>query len=69
MTRKSNRWKILKVGDMTHSKLRKLSRELSAIEQKDVSMGSLVDRMLSGEDIPERLKIGSQYRRRLKGGI
>jgi len=66
MTRKSNKFKMIKVKDTTHELAKKLKRELSLLENSDLSMNDVLERVLTPREIQERLKIGSMERRKLK---
>lgn len=56
--------KLVKIDTETLEVLKRQKRELSAIENRDVSMGDIIKRTLSGPDIGDRLRIGSMKRRK-----
>jgi len=62
----TNKTRPLRVDDETLKDLKKMSRKLSVLEERDVSMGKIVKRILKGDDIFERLRLGSLDRRRKK---
>ncbi len=55
--------KPLQLDEETHQRVKQLSRELSMVEKRDVSMREVVSRVIKGKDIPSRLKLGSKTRR------
>jgi len=61
----TKRNRLLKIDDETLIRLRKRSREVSHLEDKDIPMGEIVERMAKDREIEERLKIGARQRRRL----
>ncbi len=54
----------MKVDPEDRDQLKKIGRELSLIEDTDISMGKVVGRMLKAEDIKDRLRLGSEERRK-----
>lgn len=55
----------LKIDGDTLDKLKQLKRELSVLEKRDIAMGEIIQRMVKGDDIPERLRLGAIERRRV----
>lgn len=55
--------RLIKISQETHEELKRLKRELSVLERKDISMAEIVGRTFKGEDIPKRLRLGSLERR------
>ena len=53
----------LKIDQETHEMLKKLKREMSMIENKDLSMGEITKRALKSDEIVNRLILGSKQRR------
>ena len=54
---------MLKIDKETHEKLKQLKRELSALENKDLSMAEITKRVMSSDEIIDRLRLGSKERR------
>jgi hypothetical protein len=61
----NKRIKTMKISQETLERLKKQKRELSQLENRDLSMGEIVDRITKDRDIEERLRIGARERRRL----
>lgn len=55
--------RALQLDNETHDRLKQLKRELSAIENRDLSMKEITKRVLGSDDIINRLRLGSTERR------
>lgn len=64
--KKRKHFSVMKVNDEVHKEAMRLKRELSVIENKDLSLNELCKRTLCNPEIQERLKIGSRERRRFE---
>ena len=53
----------LQIDKDTHEKLKQLKRELSALENRDLSMKEITKRVLGNDEIMNRLRLGSAERR------
>lgn len=69
MTRNNKLNKLIKIDSDTHKKLMTQKRELSVIENRNISAGEVIQRVLKGEDIPDRLRIGAIERKRRGLGV
>lgn len=61
MTKKKRR--LVKINDMTHAELQKMSYELSAMEGKKVDMGEIPERLMKSPEVKEMLRRGAKLRR------
>lgn len=55
--------RMMKVSDWSREEMLKLKREMEVIEGRSISMNDVLERMLKGKDIPQRLKQGSMERK------
>lgn len=58
--------RTMKIDSDTLEQIKKMKRELSIIEEKDLAMSEIVKRMISVEEIRQRLRLGSEERKRGK---